>query len=258
MKIGYARVSSIGQNLDAQLGKLNSYGCEKIFQEKASAASGKKRTELEQALEYCREGDVLVVTKLDRLARSMADLHNIAQTLEKKHVDFVVLDQNIDTTTPTGKFTFNMLGAVAVFERDMIAERQAEGIAKAKEKGVKFGRKVKLDSKQEMEVLAAFQEGKSKSEIARDFGISRSTIYRIAAKHTELSTVQAAEVLNVSRPFLIKLLEEEKIPHRKVGKHRRIRMEDVMAYKSAIDQEREAVLDQLVAEAQEQDMGYGE
>jgi excisionase family DNA binding protein len=80
----------------------------------------------------------------------------------------------------------------------------------------------------------------------------------IIPENAELTTVQAAEVLNVSRPFLIKLLEEEKIPYRKVGKHRRIRMEDVMAYKSAIDQEREAVLDQLVAEAQEQDMGYGE
>lgn len=80
----------------------------------------------------------------------------------------------------------------------------------------------------------------------------------IIPENAELTTVQAAEVLNVSRPFLIKLLDEEKIPHRKVGKHRRIRMEDVMSYKSAIDAEREAVLDQLVAEAQEQDMGYGD
>ena len=80
----------------------------------------------------------------------------------------------------------------------------------------------------------------------------------IIPENAELTTVQAAEVLNVSRPFLIKLLEEEKIPYRKVGKHRRIRMEDVMTYKTAIDQEREAVLDQLVAEAQEQDMGYGD
>ena len=113
MKVGYARVSSQGQSLDTQIEKLEAFGCEKVFQEKRSGASRSKREAVNAALEYCREGDVLVITKLDRLARSMFDLQGIVQELERKKVDFVVLDQKIDTTTPTGRLTFHLLGAVA-------------------------------------------------------------------------------------------------------------------------------------------------
>lgn len=179
MKIGYARVSSLGQSLDTQIEKLTAFGCEKVFQEKRSGATRQKREAVNAALEFCREGDVLVITKLDRLARSMFDLQEITQTLDRKKVDFVVLDQNIDTTTPSGRLTFHLLGAVAEFERDLIAERRNEGIEKAKAKGVKFGRASKLTDTQIEELRAARRAGESRSVLQERFGISKSTFYRI-------------------------------------------------------------------------------
>ena len=179
MKVGYARVSSHGQSLDTQVEKLTAYGCEKIFQEKKSGASRDKREAVNAALEFCREGDVLVITKLDRLARSMFDLQDITKTLHRKGVDFVVLDQSIDTTTPAGRLTFHLLGAVAEFGRDLIAERRNEGIAKAKEKGVKFGRREKLTPAQLEELRARHGAGESRQDLMRDFAISKSTFYRL-------------------------------------------------------------------------------
>ena len=136
--IGYARVSSVGQTLDVQLDKLKH--CDKVFQEKKSGASS-KRPRLKACLEYVREGDTLVVTRLDRLARSTLHLCQIAAELERKKVGLQVLDQNIDTTDATGRLLFNMLGAIAQFETEIRAERQMDGIRKAKERGVKFGKK---------------------------------------------------------------------------------------------------------------------
>jgi DNA invertase Pin-like site-specific DNA recombinase len=179
MKVGYARVSSLGQSLDTQIEKLTAFGCEKVFQEKRSGATRQKREAVNAALEFCREGDVLVITKLDRLARSMFDLQEIAQTLDRKKVDFVVLDQNIDTTTPAGRLTFHLLGAVAEFERDLIAERRNEGIEKAKAKGVKFGRAEKLTPAQVEEVRAARRAGESRKALMERFDISKSTFYRL-------------------------------------------------------------------------------
>jgi DNA invertase Pin-like site-specific DNA recombinase len=179
MKIGYARVSSHGQSLDTQLEKLAAFGCERTFEEKASGASRVKRSAVNDALEFCREGDALVVTKLDRLARSMFDLQQIVHTLERKKVDFIVLDQNIDTTTPAGRLTFHLLGAVAEFERDLIAERRNEGIARAKEKGVKFGRREKLADAQVEELRAAYRAGEGRPALMQRFGISKSTFYRL-------------------------------------------------------------------------------
>lgn len=178
MKVGYARVSSVGQSLDTQIDKLTAFGCEKVFQEKRSGASRTKREAVNAALEFCREGDVLVITKLDRLARSMFDLQDITKTLERKGVDFIVLDQNIDTTTPTGRLTFHLLGAVAEFERDLISERQAEGIEKAKAKGVRFGRKRKLTPEQVKEMLAAYEAGEDARDLMRRYGISKSSFHR--------------------------------------------------------------------------------
>jgi len=184
MKVGYARVSSLGQSLDTQIEKLTAFGCEKVFQEKRSGATRQKREAVNAALEFCREGDVLVITKLDRLARSMFDLQEIAQTLDRKKVDFVVLDQNIDTTTPAGRLTFHLLGAVAEFERDLIAERRNEGIEKAKAKGVKFGRAEKLTPAQVEELRAARGAGESRAALQERFGISKSTFYRLCASTT--------------------------------------------------------------------------
>lgn len=182
MNIGYARVSSVGQSLDVQLQKLAEFGCEKVFQEKKSGASTQKRDAVNDALEFCREGDVLVVTKLDRLARSMFDLQSIAATLERKKVDLVVLDQKIDTTTPAGRLTFHLLGAVAEFERDLIAERRNEGIANAIAKGVKFGRRDKLMPVQVEELRAARRAGESRASLQERFGISKSSFYRLTGE----------------------------------------------------------------------------
>jgi DNA invertase Pin-like site-specific DNA recombinase len=134
--VGYARVSSVGQRLDVQLDKLKH--CDKIFQEKKSGASS-RRPRLQACLEYVREGDTLVVTRLDGLARSTLHLCQIAQELARKQVNLQVLDQHIDTGNATGHLLFNMLGAIAQFETEIRAERQMDGIQKAKARGVRFG-----------------------------------------------------------------------------------------------------------------------
>lgn len=179
LRIGYARVSTQGQSLDNQVERLTASGCEKLFTEKYTGARS-DRKQLEAVLEYVREGDALVVTKLDRLARSAVDLGQIARKLESKGVDLVVLDQQIDTTTPTGKLMFTMIGAFAEFERDLIRERCQEGIAKAKDKGVKFGRPEKLSADQIQSMKLEFAAGKlSRKELADKYGVSRSSLYRL-------------------------------------------------------------------------------
>lgn len=174
-------MSSLGQSLDTQIEKLMAFGCEKMFQEKRSGASREKREAVNAALEFCREGDVLVITKLDRLARSMSDLQDISKTLDRKGVDFIVLDQSIDTTTPAGRLTFHLLGAVAEFERDLIAERRNEGIEKAKAKGVKFGRREKLSETQIEELRNAYGAGETRQELMKRFDISKSSFYRLCS-----------------------------------------------------------------------------
>lgn len=182
MIIGYARVSTTGQSLETQLEKLKEAGCEKILHEKESGKSAENRAELQKALEFVREGDVLVITKLDRLARSMNDLTTITDQLNKKGCGFVVTDQDIDTTTPTGKLLFNILGSLAEFERDLIKARCAEGIKNAKAKGVKLGRKPTVTNAIAESIRADVLEGSmTKGAIATKYGVSRQTIYRIAA-----------------------------------------------------------------------------
>ena len=185
MKIGYARVSSHGQSLASQIEKLEEFGCEKIFQEKRSGAGQTKRPEVVAALEFCREGDALVITKLDRLARSMTDLQNISATLERKKVNFVVLDQNIDTTTPAGRLTFHLLGAVAEFEREIIEERRNDGIQRAKANGVKFGRSTKLSPNQVCELTSEVKNGVGRKELMLKYDISKSTFYRLLSSSEE-------------------------------------------------------------------------
>ena len=141
MRIGYARVSSAGQKLDVQLDRLAD--CDRVFHEKVSGRSAKGRPELQNASDFVRDEDVFVVTKLDRLARSVVDLSGIVQKLESKNVDLVVLDQGIDTTTMYGRLQFNILAAIGEFERELIRERSMEGRAKAIARGVKVGGGVK-------------------------------------------------------------------------------------------------------------------
>ena len=179
LKIGYARVSTTGQKLDVQLERLKE--CDKIYQEKVSAGSTKGRDELKKALDYARDGDSLVVTRLDRLARSVIDLSEIVKILTAKDVDLVVLDQGIDTTTMYGRLQFNILASIGEFERELIRERAAEGRANAKVRGVKFGAKPKL-SKQDLEALRAefaSPVNTSKADLAKRYGISRSSVYRL-------------------------------------------------------------------------------
>src|SRR5215213_4364677 len=143
--VGCARVSSTGQSLEVQLDKLKD--CKKIFQEKKSAGAAGKRFQLEACLEYVREDDTLVVTRLDRLARSTLHLCQIADELKRNGVELRVIDQNIDTADATGRLLFNMLGAIAQFETEIRAERQLNGITKAK-KGMRFGAQRKLAGEQ--------------------------------------------------------------------------------------------------------------
>lgn len=181
MKVGYARVSTVGQSLETQLDELTKEGCEKIFQEKASGKDADKREQLQSALEFVRSGDVLVITKLDRLARSMGDLSIISKKLKDKGVGLKAINQpEIDTTSAIGELLFNVLGAVASFERALINERTAEGRAKALKKGVKFGAKAKLTDKQISELKSELNtwEG-SKSELASKYDISRASLYRL-------------------------------------------------------------------------------
>ena len=175
--IGYARVSSVGQSLDVQLEKLAQAGCEKVFEEKRSGTSD-KRPRLQACLEYVREGDTLVVTRLDRLARSTLHLCQIAAELEKKGVALQVLDQSIDTNDATGRLLFNMLGAIAQFETEIRAERQMEGILKAKANGVQFGRKKKLTAREVQELRQRRREGELIKTLMKDYQLSKASVYR--------------------------------------------------------------------------------
>ena len=173
--VGYARVSSVGQSLDVQLDKLGH--CDKVFQEKKSGASG-QRPRLNDCLEYLREGDTLVVTRLDRLARSTLHLCQIADELARKEVNLQVLDQNIDTSDATGRLLFNMVGAIAQFETELRAERQMDGIRKAKKRGVRFGPKKRLTEKQTAELQRRREQGVLIKTLMQDYGLSKVSVYR--------------------------------------------------------------------------------
>ncbi|MGY3932859.1 resolvase domain-containing protein [Aeromonas encheleia] len=173
--VGYARVSTVGQSLDTQLQALAE--CNKIFQEKVSGACD-DRPQLTLLLEYVNEGDVVMVTKLDRLARNTRHLLEISDYLQHRQVALRILNQGIDTSTPTGKLMLTMIGAIATFERELMLERQAEGIELAKRRGVYKGRKPTAMAKGD-EVLALVEQGLPRAEIARLTGISLSSVQRI-------------------------------------------------------------------------------
>jgi DNA invertase Pin-like site-specific DNA recombinase len=176
MIVGYARVSSSGQSLDIQEAKLKQAGAERIFAEKRSGTTTTDREELKRAISYCREGDVFVATRLDRIARSVGDLQTIVRELEAKGVGFRCLEQEMDTTTSSGRLLMNVLGAFAEFEADIRKERQGEGIAKAKDAGIYKGRPPSIDPLKVKELKA---EGVGPTEIAKRLNISRPSVYRI-------------------------------------------------------------------------------
>jgi DNA invertase Pin-like site-specific DNA recombinase len=181
MIVGYARTSTVEQEagLEAQQRDLQASGCGKVFAERVSSVA--KRTQLEAALDFTREGDTLVVTKLDRLARSVVDLLSIVAGLEAKGVTLRVLSmggQALDTGTATGKLMLTMLGAVAEFERGLMLERQREGIAKAKADG-KYQGRAPTAQRQAEDVRRMKAEGVRPVDIARRLGIGRASVYRI-------------------------------------------------------------------------------
>ena len=174
-KVGYARVSSVGQSLDVQREKLD--GCDKLFEEKRSGTTD-ARPQLKECLNYVRDGDQLIVTRIDRLARSTLHLCQIAETLKQKGVDLVVLDQNIDTSDATGRLLFNMLGAIGQFETEIRAERQMDGIKKAKDRGVQFGKRPALSEDQIVELRKKRTAGMLIKDLMADYSLSKATIYR--------------------------------------------------------------------------------
>lgn len=181
MLIGYARTSTQDQkySLEAQVEELTAAGCERIYQEEVSSVDS-KREELEKALNYIREGngDILVVKKLDRLARSVADTVKIQEQLEAKTAGLKILDMDIDTSTPSGRLQFNLFASIAQFEREVMLERQKVGIAKAKADGKYKGRKPTSDDKKD-KILKLALTNMTRQEIATEVGCGIATVYRV-------------------------------------------------------------------------------
>lgn len=175
--IGYGRVSSTGQSLEVQAEQLRAAGCTKIFEEKVSGTSQHGRVQLAVALDYVREGDTFLVTRLDRLARSMTDLREIVDRLIAKKVEFKAIQQGaIDTSSSGGRLMLNMLAAVAEFEVDLKRERQREGIERAKAEGRYRGRPASIDP---VAIAALAAEGVGATQIAKRLGVSRASVYRV-------------------------------------------------------------------------------
>ncbi|MEL6171773.1 MAG: recombinase family protein [Pseudomonadota bacterium] len=177
MLIGYARVSTEEQTLDAQLDALKAAGAERVFMDKLSGKS-RQRPELEKLLDQLRSDDVVVVTKYDRLARTLADLMSIVATIREKGAGFKSLGEDIDTTTPAGRLIFHVFGSIAEFERERIVERTKEGLAAARKRGRVGGRPAALSPEAREQVRKLRDEGTKTAEIARMFKVSRSTVLR--------------------------------------------------------------------------------
>lgn len=179
MKIGYARVSTADQNLDLQISALKNAGCEYIYQEKKSSVA--ERPELDKMMKFLRDGDQVVVWKLDRLARSLKHLLLLIEEFKTRKVDFMCLTNNIDTTTPMGLCFLSIAGAFAELERNLIIERTNAGLAAAKEKGIKLGRRPGLTESQQVIKKAAcdlYIKDMSTIDICKSLNISTATLYR--------------------------------------------------------------------------------
>ena len=174
MKVGLARVSSIGQNLESQLIALEEYGCEKIFSEKKSGTTTKGRTALKDCLEFVREGDEFVVTRIDRCSRSVLDLQLIVKELENKGVTFSATEQSINTRTAEGKCFLNMLSVFSEFETNIRKNRQADGIRANKDKFKGRGQTIDVDRIKELK-----GQGMGATAIAKEMGIDRTSVYRL-------------------------------------------------------------------------------
>jgi DNA invertase Pin-like site-specific DNA recombinase len=181
MNYGYARVSTRDQDFAGQVAELKAAGCEKVVSEKASGARG-DRAGLAKAIKQLGPGDVLVVTRLDRLARSTRDLLNVLAAVTERGAGFRSLKEVwADTTTPHGRLMLTMLGGIGEFERELIAARTGEGRERAKAKGVRFGRPLKLSPHQRREALERLKAGDTVVDVATTYGVDRATLYRLQA-----------------------------------------------------------------------------
>ena len=183
--IGYARVSTKGQNDDSQVDELEAHGCDKIFTDQGVTGKLAERPELDKALAYLREGDVFVITRLSRAMRSLKHMIGLAEHLRERGVGLIVLKQQIDTTTPTGRLVFHMLAAIDEFQRELIVEGTLEGLAAARARGRVGGSKPKLSAFQRKRARELYDmtgpDGKrahTVAEIGAILGVSRQTIYR--------------------------------------------------------------------------------
>lgn len=180
--VGYARVSTTDQKLDIQVAALQGAGCTKVFRDQRTGTTQEGRVGLDAALDYVREGDTLVVTRVDRLARSIGDLQDIVRRLRSKGVALRATEQPIDTSSAAGKAFLDMLGVFAEFETNLRRERQIEGIARAKSQGVYKGRPASIVPEA---IVALRSEGLGPSEIARKLGIGRASVYRLLGKQSD-------------------------------------------------------------------------
>ena len=177
MLIGYARVSTEEQSLDLQVDALRQAGCKQVFTDKVSGSKN-DRPGLSKALSQLREGDVLVIWKLDRLGRSVKALVDFVEQLEKREVQFRSLTDGIDTTTPAGRFFFHVMASLAQMERELIVERTQAGLAAARKRGSKMGRKRQMTESKIKSAKKLLAEGTPPKEVAKDLGVSVPTLYR--------------------------------------------------------------------------------
>lgn len=186
MFVGYARTSTFDQRygLEAQIVQLRELGCEEVFQEQVSSVDRVARVELGRALSFIRKGDVLVVTKLDRLARSISHLLEIVDALEEKGASLKIIDMDVDTRTATGRLMLTLLGAIAQWELSNARERQAEGIARAKAEG-KYRGRVPTAMRRAEEVSELLAAGVGATDVAKRLGMSRASVYRVARSLSE-------------------------------------------------------------------------
>ncbi len=177
-KVGYARVSTRDQSLDSQIDTLKDYGCERIFSEKVSGRKY-KRTELDKCLEYLREGDILVIYKLDRLGRTTKQLIELSQWLEQNNIDLHIIDMNINTKDAMGKMFFTMMSAFAELEANLLSERTKKGLASARARG-RVGGRPRLPEHKRSEIRYLYNVQKlTGQEVAEKTGVTRTTVYRI-------------------------------------------------------------------------------
>ena len=177
MRLGYARVSRVDQHIEQQVTALEEAGCEKIFIDHGVSGTVRSRPELDRLLDNLRNGDVAVVTKIDRLGRNLHQMLDIVALINERHADFISLaEPEINTTSAAGKLVFSVFAIVAQFERDRLGERTREGLARAKANGTRLGRPKRLDEKQIKNVRSLREQGRSYSELADVFNVSRTTV----------------------------------------------------------------------------------